>query len=70
MNDYLVIYETDGNGAWGAYLPDIDGVVALGETRQEVEALMREALDAHLTCQREQGMALPEPRNFAGYVVA
>ncbi len=33
VNDSLVFWETDGNGAWGAYLPDIDGVGALGETR-------------------------------------
>lgn len=70
MNDYLVIYETDGNGAWGAYLPDIDGVVALGETRQEVETLMREAFAAHLAYLRDEGLPLPEPRNFAGYVAA
>lgn len=70
MNDYLVIYETDGNGAWGAYLPDIDGVVALGESRQEVEARMREAFDAHLQYLRDEGMTIPDPRNFAGYVAA
>ena len=28
MSEYVVIYEEAEGGAWGAYLPDVPGVVA------------------------------------------
>lgn len=33
---------------WGAYSPDLDGVVTTGSTRDEVERNMREAIPLHL----------------------
>jgi len=31
MNEYLAIYEQSEDGGWGAYMPDLPGVVALGD---------------------------------------
>ena len=70
MKDYLVIYERAEDGAWGAHSPDVDGVFALGQTRQEAEARMAEALAAHLACLRESGRPVPEPHTDAGRVAA
>ncbi|MEI7521655.1 MAG: type II toxin-antitoxin system HicB family antitoxin [Miltoncostaeaceae bacterium] len=70
MTEYLVVYETAEDGAWGAWLPDIDGVVALGKTRDEVESRMREALAAFAEYEREEGRELPPPHNYAGYASA
>jgi len=70
MTEYLVIDETAEDGAWGAWLPDIDGVVALGKTRDEVESRMREALAAFAEYEREEGRELPPPHNYAGYASA
>jgi len=70
MRDYLVIYEQAEDGGWGAHSPDVDGVFALGTTRQEAEARMAEALSAHLAHLREEGLPLPEPRTHAGHVAA
>ncbi len=70
MKRYLVIYEPAEGGGWGAYLPDIDGVIALGSTRDEVEAGIRGALEMYIDDLGERGEALPEPRNVAGYVAA
>ena len=67
---YLVIYERAEDGAWGAHSPDVDGVFALGESREEVEARMAEALSAHLDVLREAGRPLPEPRTDAGHIAA
>ena len=60
----VVIYERAEDGSWGAWVPDIDGVVAAGDTRDEVEALMREALPAHKghAGERRDGTRTPEPR--------
>jgi predicted RNase H-like HicB family nuclease len=66
---YLVIYE-QGHDSWGAYSPDLPGCVAAGSTRDEVEQLMSEAVEAHLEVLRAGGLAVPEPSSFAGYVAA
>jgi predicted RNase H-like HicB family nuclease len=52
MKEYLVIYEQAEDGGWGAHSPDVEGVYALGPTREEVEARMAEALS---------GGSQPEP---------
>ncbi len=44
MNEYMMIYEQAEDGAWGAYIPDLPGVVALGANRAEVAELIQEAL--------------------------
>jgi predicted RNase H-like HicB family nuclease len=66
MTEYVVIYERGEDGGWGAYLPDLPGVFALGESREEVEENMEEALAAHVEVMQEQGMPLPEPVHLAG----
>ncbi len=70
MKDYLVIYEQAEDGCWGAHSPDVEGVYALGRTREEVEARMVEALSAHLDHLRERGEPVPEPHTEAGRVAA
>lgn len=70
MKKYLIIYEQGDHGAWGAYSPDVDGVVALGTSREEVERRMAEAMAAHLEHLREKGRPIPEPHTDAGHVAA
>ena len=70
MRDYLVIYEVTEDGSWGAHSPDVDGVFALGASREEVESRMREALTAHLAYLRDRGKPVPEPHTAAGRVAA
>jgi predicted RNase H-like HicB family nuclease len=70
MKEYLVIYEQAEDGAWGAHSPDVDGVFALGRTREEAESRIAEALGAHLSYLREGGRPVPEPHTDAGHVAA
>ncbi len=70
MRDYLVIYEQAEDGAWGSHSPDVEGVFALGQTREEVESRMAEALAAHLEHLRESGRPIPNPHTHAGRVAA
>jgi predicted RNase H-like HicB family nuclease len=69
LTEYLVIYE-QGDTSWGAYSPDLPGVAVVGDTRAEVEQLIREAIPFHLDGLREAGLPVPEPRNAAGVVAA
>jgi predicted RNase H-like HicB family nuclease len=70
MTRYLVVYERSDDGGWGAHSPDVQGVFALGSSREEVEARMAEALGAHLALLRERGQPMPEPRTDAGHIAA
>jgi predicted RNase H-like HicB family nuclease len=59
MSEYVVIYEQSEDGGWGAYMPDLPGVVALGSTRPEVAERIQEALSAYSDDLRERGQTLP-----------
>jgi predicted RNase H-like HicB family nuclease len=48
MSEYLVVYEQADDGGWGAYLPDLPGVIAAGESREETERLIRKAVALYL----------------------
>lgn len=67
MGEYAVIYE-QGKAGWGAWVPDLPGCVAAGETREDVERLIREAIRAHIESLREHGEAVPDPSSRAGAV--
>ena len=65
--EYLVVIER-GPSSFGAYVPDLPGCVAVGETRQEVELLIREAIEFHIEGLREEGQPLPEPSSTSQLV--
>jgi predicted RNase H-like HicB family nuclease len=46
----------------------LPGCIAVSANRQEVEALIGEAIEAHLDTMRECGMAIPEPFHEIGEV--
>ena len=54
---YTVIYEK-GDSTWGAYVPDLPGVIAAGDSREEVESLIREAVEFHIEGLQAEGMAM------------
>lgn len=64
---YTAIIEETGNG-FSAYVPDLPGCVAAGDTREETEALIREAVTYHLELLRESGDPVPEPQATASLV--
>jgi predicted RNase H-like HicB family nuclease len=70
MTEYVVIYEQAEDGGWGAYLPDLPGVVALGRTRDEVAERIKEALAAYTDDLEQRGETLPPPHHIAGTVAA
>ena len=67
MRAYAVIYE-QGKEGWGAWVPDLPGCVAAGDTREEVEQLIREAIEAHIESLREHGEPVPDPSSSVGAV--
>ena len=64
---FTVIYE-EGRTSWGAYVPDLPGVIAVGDSREEAERLIQEAIELHLEGMRAEGVPIPTPSSFAGIV--
>jgi len=70
MSEYVVIFERAEDGGWGAYLPDLPGVVALGSTRDEVSERIHEAVEAYVQEMATLGKPLPEPVAATGTIQA
>lgn len=66
MKKYLIVVEETGTG-YSAYSPDLDGCVATGATREEVESQMREAIAFHLESIVRCGQPMPEPHTYSAY---
>lgn len=64
---YMVIIE-QGPQSYGAYVPDLPGCVAAGETKAEVLRLIQEAIEFHLEGLKEDGIAVPSPHSFSEFV--
>jgi predicted RNase H-like HicB family nuclease len=60
LSEYVVIYEPSTTG-WGGYCPDLPGLGVAGETRAEVERLIREGIEIHIASLREHREPVPEP---------
>jgi len=67
MYRFLVVIEK-ANGNYSAYSPDLPGCVATGETREEAERNMHEAIEMHVRGLREDNLPIPQPESFAEYV--
>ena len=57
---YAVIIEK-GEGGYGAYVPDLPGCIAAGDTKDEVIKLIQEAIEFHIEGLRKDGQTIPEP---------
>ena len=68
MRYAIVIERADGN--FSAYAPDLPGCVAVGDTIEETQAAMREAILFHLAGMREDGAPIPEAVTVVDYVAA
>ncbi|HEY0379052.1 MAG TPA: type II toxin-antitoxin system HicB family antitoxin [Pyrinomonadaceae bacterium] len=64
---YAVIIE-EGENSFGAYVPDLPGCAAVGETREEALKLIEEAIEFHIEGLREDGQPIPEPSSSVEYV--
>lgn len=67
MRRYLIIIERGGSNL-SAYVPDLPGCAAVGDTREEVLANLRGAIAMHLEGMREDGEAIPEPNSDPEWV--
>ena len=67
MKRYAIVVE-DAGPNWSAYVPDLPGCVATGDTAESVGQLIREAIEVHLEGMAEDGLPIPEPSSRVEYV--
>jgi len=65
--EYAVVFEKSTNG-FGAYVPDLPGCVAVGDTLDETQRLIAEAIAFHIEGLQIEGMSVPEPSAKCEYV--
>ena len=67
MMRYAVVIEKAADN-YSAYVPDLPGCIATGETIAEVERELREAIRFHIEGLEEDGLPIPPPSAVAEYV--
>jgi predicted RNase H-like HicB family nuclease len=64
MKKFLMIVEENGRG-FSAFSPDIVGCVATGNSRDEVEKAMLDAVKIHIEQLKKEGYNIPEPKSYS-----
>ena len=67
MKKYLIIVEKTETG-YSAYSPDVPGCASTGQTKQEVERNIQEAIQFHVEGLRDEGYPVPEPSTYSSYI--
>ena len=60
--EYVVIFE-EGENSYSAYVPDLPGCIAAGDTIEEVWTLIAEAIAFHIEGIRADGEVVPSSSN-------
>ena len=58
---YIVVFERSPSN-YSAYAPDVPGCVSVGDTWEEMQTMIKEALTFHIESMVEDGEGVPEPR--------
>jgi predicted RNase H-like HicB family nuclease len=67
MHRYLIVVEKATDN-YSAYAPDVPGCAATGDTQEEAERNLREALELHLQDRSLTASRSPNPQTTADYV--
>lgn len=66
MRYAIVVEKTENN--FSAYVPDLPGCVATGQTLEETENEIRAAIEFHIEGLREDGLVVPPPVSIVEYL--
>jgi predicted RNase H-like HicB family nuclease len=66
MRYAIVIEKAESN--YSAYVPDLPGCVATGDSEADVESMIREAIELHVAGLRDDGLPVPAPSSKVEYV--
>jgi predicted RNase H-like HicB family nuclease len=64
---YAVVFERSEDG-YGAFVPDLPGCITVGDTLEEAERNIREAITGHIEAMRAHGEKIPVPTTLTEYI--
>ena len=64
---YAIVIERSATN-FAAYVPDLPGCVATGDSLEAVERLIRDAIELHIEGLRKDGLPIPPPSSKVEYV--
>ncbi len=67
MHRFLIIIEKAENN-YSAYCPDLPGCIATGDTVEETEKNIHEAIEMHIKGLMEDNKPIPKPESIAEYI--
>jgi len=59
MKKFVVLFEKSNDG-YAAYVPDLPGCVAIGDTKDEAEELIYDAIKFHIEGLENEGESIPQ----------
>lgn len=74
MKEYLygVVYTQDDRGVWTAYVPELNNLASEGDTIEEAQKMIEEAIALYFECLDQDNMPIPDAtygrRTFLGTV--
>ena len=67
--NYVVVYERAPNN-YGVYAPELPGCIATGNSWQEIQTMIREAIAFHIEGLITNGDPVPDPQMSVGAAMA
>ena len=67
MSEYAIIIDDAGSN-FCSYVPDLPGCIGAADTIEEIEELMRKAIEFHIEGMRLHGEEVPPPSTRASMV--
>jgi predicted RNase H-like HicB family nuclease len=64
---YAIVIEKAPGSNYSAYVPDLPGCVAAGDSLEEVKRLMKEGIAFHVEGMRQDGLPIPDPTTEVAY---
>jgi predicted RNase H-like HicB family nuclease len=66
---YAIVIEKTNTG-YSAYVPDLPGCIATGDSKAEIEREMQSAIRFHIDGMKQDGLPVPMPTSSVEYVAA
>ena len=67
---YAVVIERSKDGSYWACVPDLPGCISAGDTPEEAQRNIAEAISFHIESLRDHGEPVPEPSAAVAFVEA
>ncbi len=67
---YVYVVERADDGSYWAYLPDLPGCATTGDSPEQVERQLPEAVSLYLSYFHDRGLPTPPPRARVGTLTA